>query len=106
MKTLTRAAFVKSALSTVAAAVLVPACGDDDDDGGTNSANCTSGSVTTEIGTNHGHTLTVPLADVTAGTAKSYTLTTGNNHTHVVEVTAANFSALKASGSVSGLMSV
>jgi hypothetical protein len=106
MKALTRTEFVKYALSTAAVAVFAPACGDDDDDSGTSGANCASGSVTTEIGTNHGHTLTVPLADVMSGAPKSYTLTTGNFHTHVVEVTAANFSALKGSGSVSGLVTV
>jgi hypothetical protein len=58
------------------------------------------------IGSNHGHGLTVPLADVTAGTAKSYMLTLGNGHVHTLNVTAANFTALKASGSVSGMITI
>jgi hypothetical protein len=120
MKTLTRACFVKSVFSTLGCAVLLASCGDDDDDmgaGGTGGngnvtggngggGHCTSGSVDAEIGPNHGHTLTVPLADVTAGQTKSYMLTTGNGHTHMVEVTAERFGTLKASGTVTGLVSV
>src|SRR6476659_5616517 len=112
MKTLTRALFLKGLLPLVGTAILVSGCGDDDDDtpggtggasgsGGASGAKCASGTVTPVIGTNHGHDLTVPLADVMAGVTKSYLLTTGNNHTHMVEITAENFAALKASGTVS-----
>ena len=51
------------------------------------------------------HTLVVPLADVTAGTAQNYMLTAGGNpqptgHTHMLPVSAANFTTLKNTGSV------
>jgi hypothetical protein len=117
MKALTRALLLKGLAPAVGVAILVPACGGDDDDmsgtggasgtgGNTGAGKCESGTVVPEIGSNHGHTLTVPLADVMAGTDKSYMLTTGNNHTHMLDVTAASFSALKASGMVSGLVTV
>jgi hypothetical protein len=117
MKTLTRALFLKSVMPVVGTAMLVLGCGDDDDDtpggtggasgtGGTSGGKCASGTVAPVIGTNHGHDLTVPLADVMAGVTKSYLLTTGNNHTHMVEITAENFTALKAAGTVSGLVSI
>jgi len=121
MKTLTRACFVTGVFSTLGAAVLAAGCGDDDDGSGGNGAtggagagtggsgngaHCTSGSVNAEIGTNHGHMLTVPLADVMSGEAKTYMLTTGNGHTHMVEVTAANFSAMKSAGTVNGLVTL
>lgn len=120
MKTLTRACFVKSVFSTLGGAVLLASCGDDDDSGGNagtggsgtgtggngGGGHCTSGSVNAEIGTNHGHTLTVPLADVMAGQAKMYMLTTGNGHTHMVEVTAADFNAMKSAGTVNDLVTL
>ena len=58
----------------------------------------------TVIGTNHTppHMIEVPLADVMAGTDKTYVLTAGgsNNHTHMLTVTAANFTALKTMGTL------
>jgi hypothetical protein len=52
------------------------------------------------IGTNHGHTLMIPIADVIAGATKTYTagLTVGNGHTHDITVTAADFTAMKTAG--------
>jgi hypothetical protein len=53
------------------------------------------------------HTLTVPLADVMAGVAKTYTLTPGaaNMHTHMLAVTAADFATLKSAGTIATLVS-
>ena len=60
----------------------------------------------TAIATNHPtpHMITVPLADVMAGTDKTYMLTPGGMgtmmHPHTLVVTAANFTALKTMGTV------
>ena len=45
-----------------------------------------------EVGTisaNHGHTVTISAAQITAGGAVTATLTTGNGHTHTIDLTAA-----------------
>jgi hypothetical protein len=40
------------------------------------------------------HDIMIPLADLEAGVAKTYT-STGNGHTHDVEITTADFEALR-----------
>lgn len=53
----------------------------------------------------HTHAVTVPSADVDAGTEKTYDLATTNMHTHTVTVTAADFTELKTNDTVT-VMSV
>lgn len=97
--TMTRMEFLRSMVGAGVGAVGVAAlagCGGDDGGGGTpdapNAAVCTTPAVT--IGTNHGHTLAVTLADVTAGADKTYTVT-GGGHAHTFTVTAAQFLEIK-----------
>jgi hypothetical protein len=52
--------------------------------------------VITRVGSNHGHVLTVSLADVNAGVAKTYDLTGTAGHAHAVTLDAAVFSRLRA----------
>jgi hypothetical protein len=59
---------------------------------------CSSTSAT--ISGNHGHTATVPGADVAAGVEKSYNIQGGSMHPHTIIVTAAMFTMLKAGQSV------
>lgn len=47
------------------------------------------------ITSNHGHSLTVPAADVTAGVEKTYSIQGTSNHDHEVKVTAADFTTLQ-----------
>jgi hypothetical protein len=47
------------------------------------------------IGANHGHELTVPLADVMAGTDAMYSIQGTSPHDHTVTLTAAHFTALQ-----------
>ncbi|MDX2054078.1 MAG: hypothetical protein SFV15_16885 [Polyangiaceae bacterium] len=85
--------------------------GADDETGGTNSG--TGGGSSGDGGkcsaeptamtvTGHEHPITVPLADVIAGTAKTYTLELGGEpeHTHTLMVTPADFTTLKTTGTV------
>ena len=58
-------------------------------------------SLTSNVGTNHGHTVTVPVADVTAGKAKTYVL--AGPHAHSVTVSVAAFATLKSTGVVRAL---
>ena len=90
MKT-TRQTFVRGALGVCTAGLLSAACGGDD--GGGNNA------CSTEIGTNHGHEMTVSAADKEAGVAKTYDIQGMSDHSHTVELTAEDFADL-ASGTI------
>ena len=58
--------------------------------------NCTQNGTSVVIGTNHSHTVTIPMADIIAAEAnRTYTLTLGAGHTHTVLITAAMFTMLK-----------
>jgi hypothetical protein len=97
-------------LAALAALPAMPAglaaCGGDDagtpppppgpSDGGGSA--CTRVSPT--IADNHGHTLTVPLADVTAGTERTYDIRGSSGHAHAVTLTAGNFATLRSGGVV------
>ena len=57
-------------------------------------ATCTS--TTAAIGANHGHSIMVAAADITAGVEKTYNIKGGSQHPHTVVVSAAMFTMLKA----------
>ena len=89
-------AFVGSGIETLlsacgksnSAATLTPVTG----------GNCATNGTTITIQVVHtpNHTLTIPAADVIAGTQQTYTLAdNGSGHTHTVVVTAADFAALQ-----------
>jgi hypothetical protein len=61
---------------------------------GGSSADCTT--TTVVIGTNHGHTLAVSEADITAMADKTYDITGSSMHPHTVMITAAQFGMLAA----------
>jgi hypothetical protein len=52
------------------------------------------------ISTNHGHSLQIPLADISAGFAKFYNVRGAATHDHFVLMTASDFSFLKAGGTI------
>jgi hypothetical protein len=56
--------------------------------------------ITAQISMNHGHTLTLPIADVMAGVAKIYNARGTATHDHYVQVTAADFTLLKTGGTI------
>lgn len=70
-----------------------------------NSTNCASNGTSSSIGTNHGHTLTVSAADVSAGIEKTYDIQGGSPHAHSVTVTAEQFSSLQNNQQVSATSS-
>jgi hypothetical protein len=98
--TMTRKDFLRSIVGAGVGAVGVAAlvgCGGDD--GGTvtpdsPAAVCTTPAVA--IQGNHGHTLTVSLADVNAGVDKTYDIMGTSTHGHSVTLTAADFTMIKA----------
>lgn len=78
-------------------ALWAAACGDDDGGGGTDAGGGEGGSTCSPnatIGENHGHSISVPSADVLAGVARSYDIQGTSMHPHTVEVTAAQFAEL------------
>lgn len=96
---MTRRRFLGTTIATAALA----ACGSDGGSGGdagtpdsgTANKSCTTNGTNVTIGANHGHTLTVSAADVTAGVEKTYDIQGSSPHAHSVTVTAANFATLQ-----------
>ncbi|HEY8208186.1 MAG TPA: hypothetical protein VIG99_11935 [Myxococcaceae bacterium] len=78
---MTRKEFLKGAALTVVAV----GCG-----GGASPTDC---GITIDV--NHGHTLTVPKADASAGGDKTYHIKGGADHDHTVTITAAQFASLR-----------
>lgn len=96
---LTRKEFISTVITAAAGAAgaaLLVACssGDDDDDGG--SANCVQNGTAVEIASNHGHSLTVPKADVMAGAAMTYNIQGTATHPHTVTISTGAFAMLAA----------
>lgn len=86
----------------------IVACSSSDDSdpdqggqGGGDNKNCLDNGTQSSIGSNHGHSLTVSKADVTAGTEKTYNIQGSSGHPHTVTITAANFTTLKGNNSIS-----
>lgn len=103
--TLTRKQFLSSMLGIAAGATLF-ACssGDDgggDDDGSNQQGNCVANGTTVSIASNHGHSLTVSQAEVTAAVDKTYDIKGTSGHSHSVTITAALFAMLKANTAIS-----
>ena len=96
MKTgMTRHEFLRSLLGIgagVGAVAVLSACGDDG--GSAVDAGNTCTTPASQIGTNHGHLVTISLADIDAGAAKTYTFT-GGDHTHDLMISAAQFTQIK-----------
>jgi hypothetical protein len=72
------------------------ACGGSDGgDGGGGDGSCSE-----SISANHGHVMSVPQADVDAGSEKTYDITGSADHPHQVTLTADDFTTLAGGGSV------
>jgi|GEM_PF-704257 len=84
-------------LATPAYMLLNCSSSDDSNNNNSNQGNepdCIVNGTNTNIGGNHGHSLTVSVADVEAGNEKTYNIEGSAGHSHEVTVTAANFSTL------------
>lgn len=73
--------------------------GDDDDMGGTPDSGggggaCTSGATASVISSNHGHGVTIPQADLDAGTQQTYSIMGGSDHDHMITLTAGQMATL------------
>ena len=96
--TMTRKEFLRTLVGAgvgAAGVVAIAGCGDDGGAATPDAAPLTCGSPAAVIGGNHGHVLTVSMADVNAAAAKTYNIMGGSLHDHTVMVTAAQFASLK-----------
>ena len=74
-----------------------PDMGDNDVDMNT-AEMCAGNAIEADVSQNHGHTLTIPVADIMAGTEKQYVTGGTTTHCHVVTLTAEDFATLQAGG--------
>lgn len=79
--------------------LVIGACGGDDDadDAGGGGGGCRS----TAITTNHGHSVSIPTADLDSTSAKTYSIRGSATHEHTITLGPADFTKLKAGDSVS-----
>jgi hypothetical protein len=95
MKT-SRLAFVRGSVGVCTAGLLTVGCGSDDDD----DSHDTHTECTNEIANNHGHKLTISVADKQAGVAKVYDIQGTSAHSHTVSLDADDFKDLAAGTTV------
>ena len=67
--------------------------------------NCEMNGTTVQIGSNHGHVMTVPKDDIAAGADKTYSMQGSSGHNHTITVTAAMFAMLAQNMTVTGTSS-
>jgi hypothetical protein len=73
---------------------------------GGNPASAGCGSSGTQITGNHGHVLTVLIADLDSATAKTYSIMGSATHDHTVTLTPADLAQIKSGGTVTVVSSV
>jgi hypothetical protein len=67
-----------------------------------NGGNCLVNGTAVTIGSNHGHVMNVPIADITADVGKDYDIRgTNTTHTHTVSLSKSDFDSLKLNQGVS-----
>ena len=96
----------KEFLGGLVSAVVLAACGsgEEDDDptpDGEEKTSCTMNGTSVEIASNHGHTLTVSKADVSAAAEKTDDIMGTSAHKHMLTISAAQFAMLKDNTSIS-----
>jgi hypothetical protein len=105
-----RKTFIKKSLSAVALAIpayAVLSCSSSDDSEPAappqnTEANCGTNGTSSSIGSNHGHSIVVSAADVTAGVDKTYNIQGSSAHMHSITVSSAQFADLQNNQQVTG----
>ncbi len=93
----TRRQFIQTTFALSAGALALAACGDETTP--VTNSDAGAGPVAT-IGFNHGHSMQVSLADVSAAADETYDIRGSSGHTHSVTLTSADFNTLATTGSV------
>jgi len=99
MTTMTRKAFLGE-LAGGAVLLVVGGCGGGGGDYGGGSMQPAGSGCVAGISGNHGHTLTIPAADLDSPTAKTYNIQGAADHNHQVTFSAADLANLKAGRAV------
>lgn len=93
------------ALLLAAPAYVLLNCSSDDDSNNNpqqgGNPDCIANGTSGTIGSNHGHTISVPVADINAATDKTYDIQGTSDHPHQVTITSAMFAMLANSQAVS-----
>jgi len=94
-----RITFLKRAISTVVATgagiLALESCSKSDDAVAALPSCIDNGAKPLSISANHGHTLTIPKADVASGVSKSYNIIGSATHAHEVTLSPDDFAKLK-----------
>lgn len=101
--TITRKEFLGAAAGGTVLLLLLQSCGGgggDDDNNNPPPSGQSCGASGAAIAGNHGHTLSIPSADLDATTNQTYDITGTANHAHSVTFTPAQLQLLKAGQSV------
>jgi len=92
---ISRKEFLQLSVTFVGAGLL--GCGSDSNavaDAAMGGNQCLTEGTTSSIGGNHGHSILVTTADISAATEKTYTITGSATHAHMVTLTASHFADL------------
>ena len=97
---ITRKEFLQASVATLVAAT-IGACGseDDEDDGGVGDG-CTS-TASANIGSNHGHSLSIPAGDINDGAGQDYDIEGTAGHSHTVSLSDDDMMRIAAGDNVS-----
>jgi hypothetical protein len=60
----------------------------------------TCAAMTVQIGSNHGHAMTIAAADLESSAPKTYPIQGSSSHSHTVTITPAQFAMLRANGTL------
>ena len=82
----------------VGMSVVLSACSSDDDPAAPNTG---PGDLAGQVSSNHGHTVVITAAQISAGSAVTLTLTSGDGHTHTVSLTDTQVAEIEAGTTVS-----
>jgi hypothetical protein len=100
-----RRTFIKNAgvvSAWVGVSVVFWGCSDDDDP---SAPNPNPGDVVGRVGSNHGHSVAISGAQITAANAVTLTLSSGNGHNHTVALDGAQVGTIGAGNSVTATSS-
>jgi hypothetical protein len=90
---------IGGAMVAVPVVLVATACGDDDDGGGGNAdAAAATSFMSSSVGGDHTHALTIQCTDLSGSGDVTYTSSSGGGHTHQVTITRADLTTIMGGG--------